>query len=360
MDIIPYKKKDGKTYYKFRFYVGTIAGKQKYVTRFGFKTKGQARAALLQLQDELDNQDKKSDMTFEELSKQWLKEYEKDVAESTYHKTERNFKNHILPSIGHFKITELTPLIIQQHQNDWSAKLKYGRKLLGLVRNTLNLAVKYGYLENNPAIPVTAPKIKREVSTQKDFYDKEEFKKFMDLVEKTDDIRKLALFRLLGFTGIRKGEMLALNWKDYKDETLSISKAVTRTPAGLEISVTKNKSSERLISLDRITCTILDKLHEAYPNSTLMFESENGGIMTPSLPRKWLLQIISGSDLQPIKIHGFRHTHASLLFDAGLSLKQVQYRLGHSDLKTTMNVYTHITQKAIDDIGKQFSDYIDF
>ncbi|GEB11652.1 site-specific integrase [Streptococcus equinus] len=360
MDIIPYKKKDGKTYYKFSFYVGTFAGKKKYIRRFGFKTKGQARAALLQLQDDLDNQDKKSDMTFEELSKQWLKEYEKDVAESTYHKTERNFKNHILPSIGHFKITELTPLIIQQHQNDWSAKLKYGRKLLGLVRNTLNLAVKYGYLENNPAIPVTAPKIKREVSTQKDFYDKEEFKKFMDLVEKTDDIRKLALFRLLGFTGIRKGEMLALDWKDYKDETLSISKAVTRTPAGLEISVTKNKSSERLISLDRITCTILDKLHETYPNSILMFESENGGIMTPSLPRKWLLQIISGSDLQPIKIHGFRHTHASLLFDAGLSLKQVQYRLGHSDLKTTMNVYTHITQKAIDDIGEKFSNYIDF
>lgn len=360
MDILSYKKKDGRTYYKFSFYVGTFAGKKKYVRRFGFKTKSQARAALLQLQDELDKEGLKSDITFEELSKQWLKEYSKDVAESTYHKTERNFKNHILPSIGHFKINELTPLIIQQHQNDWSSKLKYGRKLLGLVRNTLNLAVKYGYLENNPAIPVTAPKIKREISKQKDFYDKEELKQFMELVEKTNDIRKIALFRLLAFTGIRKGELLALDWSNYKNETLEISKAVTRTPAGLGISVTKNKASERLISLDRITCEILDKLHEAYPNSKLMFESETDGIMTPSIPRKWFLQIISGSDLQPIKIHGFRHTHASLLFDAGLSLKQVQYRLGHSDLKTTMNVYTHITQKAIDDIGEKFSNYIDF
>ena len=160
----------------------------------------------------------------------------------------------------------------------------------------------------------------------------------MELVEKTNDICKITLFRLLAFTGIRKGELLALDWSNYKNETLEISKAVTRTPAGLEISVTKNKASERLISLDKITCEILDKLHEAYPNSKLMFESETGGIMTPSLPRKWFLQIISGSDLKPIKIHGFRHTHASLLFDAGLSLKQVQYRLGHSDLKTTMNV----------------------
>ena len=360
MEIVSYKKKDGKTYYRYRFYVGKEGGRGKYIKRRGFKTKGEARAAILKIQEELDKQDLKSDITFEELSKQWLKEYEKDVAESTYLKTERNFKNHILPSIGHFKISELTPLIIQQYQNEWSAKLKYGRKLLGLVRNTLNLAIKYGYLENNPATSVTAPKIKREVSNQKDFYDKEELKKFMELVEATKDIKKIAIFRLFAFTGVRKGELLALNWTDFKDETLSVSKAVTRTPAGLEISVTKNKSSERLISLDKTTCDILEELHQAYPNSKLMFESENGGIMTPSLPRKWFLQIISDSDLQPIKIHGFRHTHASLLFDAGLSLKQVQYRLGHSDLKTTMNVYTHITQKAIDDIGKQFSDYIDF
>lgn len=64
--------------------------------------------------------------------------------------------------------------------------------------------------------------------------------------------------------------------------------------------------------------------------------------------------------MRPIRIHGFRHTHASLCFEAGMTLKQVQYRLGHSDLKTTMNIYTHITREAKDDIGEKFANYIDF
>lgn len=128
----------------------------------------------------------------------------------------------------------------------------------------------------------------------------------------------------------------------------------------LEISVTKTKSSERLISLDDKTIQILNKLHDAQPHSKLIFENEDGHIMTPSLPRKWLLRIIQETDLPAITIHGFRHTHASLIFDAGMTLKQAQYRLGHSDLKTTMDIYTHITQQAKDDIAKTFSNYIDF
>ena len=92
----------------------------------------------------------------------------------------------------------------------------------------------------------------------------------------------------------------------------------------------------------------------------MLFESESGGIMTPSKPRKWLLDILKDADLHEITIHGFRHTHASLIFDSGMTLKQAQHRLGHSDLQTTMNIYTHITQKAIDDIGEKFSNYVDF
>nr|WP_063281025.1 tyrosine-type recombinase/integrase [Lactococcus cremoris] len=77
---------------------------------------------------------------------------------------------------------------------------------------------------------------------------------------------------------------------------------------------------------------------------------------SPSKPRKWLHEIIKNNDLESIKMHGFRHTHASLLFDSGMILKQVQYRY----LKTTMNVYTHITESAKDNIGDKFSAYIDF
>ena len=179
-------------------------------------------------------------------------------------------------------------------------------------------------------------------------------------IANNEDLEKMVLFRLLAFTGARKGEVLALEWADWSNNTLSINKAITRGFAGEEIGSTKTASSKRLISLDEKTKNILQEWKERNPGTRYIFENEFSKPIPSSLPRKWLLAILKDSDLRPIKIHGFRHTHASLCFDAGMTLKQVQYRLGHSDLKTTMNVYTHITKQAKDDIGERFANYIDF
>lgn len=299
-------------------------------------------------------------MTFGELTNLCITNYEKDVADSTFIKTERNLKRPVLPLLAKRPINEVTPLEIQDCVDIWVKNLKYGRKMLGLVRNIYKYGIKFGYTATTPAESISAPRQKRELKSTKDFYSKQELQKFLGLVEQTGSIKKIALFRVLAFTGIRIGELQALTWDDFKDGTLDINKAVSRGYTGLEISVTKNKSSERLISLDEKTVAILNELHQTYPKSKLIFENSNGGIMPPPKPRKWLLSIIEGTNLQPIRIHGFRHTHASLLFDSGMTLKQVQYRLGHSDMKTTITVYTHITQTAIDDIGKKFSNFIDF
>lgn len=360
MEIKSYKKKDGTTAYSFEIYVGKENGRSKFTRKRGFKTKSDARKAIFKLQSELEKPEEKTDITFENLYKKWLSEYEKSVIDSTYYKTDKQFKNHILPDLGNKKIKDITPRMIQEFQNEWSNKLKFGRKLLGFVRSVFNYGIRLGYIDTNPAISVVAPKIKRERKEDKNFYDHDELKKFMSLAEKTGDIQKIALFRVLAFTGIRKGELLALEWSDLHDNTLEINKAISRSESGLEVSTTKNRASERLISLDRKTIEILNNLREEYPDRKLIFESENGGVLSPSKPRKWLLKIIKDSDLKQITIHGFRHTHASLIFESGMTLKQAQHRLGHSDLQTTMNIYTHITQKAIDDIGEKFSKYVDF
>ncbi|MEY8537552.1 tyrosine-type recombinase/integrase [Lactococcus muris] len=360
MNIKSYKKKNGTTAYKFRVYVGKENGKDKYIKRSGFKTKASARAALMQLQNEIENPTPKSEMTFRELYNEWLVIYEKEVQNSTYYKTTRAFDKHVLPYFGETKLSDFTPLMLQDYQNTLSDKLKFARKLFGMIRKVFNHATLHGYIQANPALPVTSSKIKRTAENKKDFYNPDELKKLMKLVEQTGNIKKIALFRLLAFTGIRKGELLALEWADYRKKTLDINKAVSNSPLGLEIAATKTKASIRLISLDDKTCDILDQLRKENPKTILIFESDNGGILSPSKPRKWLHTILKHSELEPIRIHGFRHTHASLLFDSGMSLKQVQYRLGHSDLKTTMNVYTHITEFAKDNIGDKFSAYIDF
>lgn len=164
---------------------------------------------------------------------------------------------------------------------------------------------------------------------------------------------------MLAFTGIRKGELLALEWNDYRKGTLDINKVVSHSPIGYE-TLPPKANSNRLLSLDIKTCQILDKLYKEFPTSPRIFESEKGGMLSLSKPRKWLLEITKNKKIEPIRIHDFHHTHAILLFESGVSLKQVQYRLGHSDLKTTMNVYTQITEYAKDNIGDKFSEYIDF
>lgn len=362
MEIKSYKKENGETAYKFRVYLGVIDGKKKYVNKQGFKSKSAARKALMSLQEEIDNPESKSTMTFDELTEIWLKGYEKGVQGSTLLKTKRNIQNHISPTIGHYQIRDLTPLIVQKFADQWSEKLKYSSKIVGLVRNILNYAVKYGYIKMNPAELVTTPKVKREAKKEKDFYNKDELKELMQYVYDTDDIDIITTFRLLAFTGVRKGELLALTWDDFRGNTLDINKAVTRDEFGEHIGPTKNGPSERLISLDPETVNILEELHDTYPKTKYILESSVGSWISPTQPRKWLLQILrdNNTKLKPIRIHGFRHTHASLLFESGLSLKQVQHRLGHKNLKVTMDTYVHITEHAVDEIGTKFSQFIDF
>lgn len=360
MEIKSYKKKNGETAYSFKFYLGKKNGVSQYAVRKGFSTKAQARAALLQLQVDLDNdEENKKDITVREVSEMWLKEYADTVQDSTYIKTYRNFKNHIYPVFGEQKIASITPIQLQEQINEWSRKLVYGRKLKGLMNNVFKYAIRYGYISSNPADSVTIL-VKKECDSASEFYDKDELKSFMELVDDTDDLKKKVMFRLLAFTGARKGEILALKWTDWIDNTLDINKAITRGFDGESVGATKNKSSVRLISLDKKTIDLLSEYRKMNPTTTFIFESPEGKPIPSSLPRKWLLQIVKGTDVKPIKIHGFRHTHASLCFEAGMTLKQVQHRLGHSDLKTTMNIYTHITKKAKDDIGEKFANYIDF
>ena len=360
MEIRSYKKKNGETAFGFRIYVGKENGKDKYIKRRGFATKAKARAALLQLQENIENGEQyKKEITVEEISKKWLKDYSETVQESTYIKTSRNFKNHIYPVFGKRKIATITPLQMQEQANEWSKKLVYGRKMKGLMNNVFKYAIRHGYIETNPVDSVITS-IRKKSDIKSDFYNKDELQKFLKLVAKTKDLEKITLFRLLAFTGARKGEILALEWGDWTDNTLDINKAITRGFSGEEIGNTETVSSNRLISLDKKTKSILKKWRRQNPNTKYIFENDLKKPIPSTLPRKWLIKIVEGSDLRPIKIHGFRHTHASLCFDAGMTLKQVQHRLGHSDLKTTMNVYTHITKQAKDDIGERFASYIDF
>ncbi|WP_308858904.1 tyrosine-type recombinase/integrase [Brochothrix thermosphacta] len=134
----------------------------------------------------------------------------------------------------------------------------------------------------------------------------------------------------------------------------------------------KTKSSQRVNMLDRNTILILQQwrlnqkewyLKAGYNTSKedqFLFTNKFNELYYPQAPNDWLYNILEKYDLPKITLHGFRHTHASLLFESGASIKEVQERLGHKDVKTTMNIYAHVSPEKVKETGERFASYVNF
>ncbi|EGO2614384.1 site-specific integrase [Enterococcus faecalis] len=374
-----YTKKDGSSAYLFQAYIGINpkTGKPKKTTRRGFKTIREAKLALAAIEMNGVTEDNQPVIkkTYEETYYLWYEEYKTTVKESTLLKTERIFKNHILPAFGKNNIDEILPLDVQKQMNIWHEKFARATTMMNYAGLVFDYALRMQLISINPTKVIKKPVRKKVVKEDKDlnFYDKEELKEFLANAEQADNFRAFVFFRLLAFTGMRKGEALALKWSDvnFDKYTLNINKAVSRRETGLYIQTPKTPSSIRRISLDHKTLEILKEFkHGITDEEKLIFHSDSEEILSPSKTRKWLITIQNRIDknrnsnnkepMKRITTHGFRHTHASLLFEAGATIKDVQLRLGHSDIQTTMDVYTHVSKEAKEKLAQKFNSYIDF
>lgn len=365
-----YVKKNGEKAYMFKLYLGIDQDTKKPIrtTRRGFRTQREARLAIADLElNGLSKPESEPQMihTYEQIYNRWYEEYKTTVKASTLLKTERVFKNHILPAFGNKPIQDIKPMDAQNQMNIWHKKLVRASMVMNYAGLVFDYAIRMQLINMNPTKVIKKPVRKESVREDKDmnFYDKDELKKFMAALENNNNFRAFVYFRLLAFTGMRKGESLALKWSDIdlEKQTLYINKAVSRSATGLYIQTPKTPSSIRRISIDDKTVSILQEYKKESPDG-LVFQSEDGGILSPAKPRKWYLTAMKNlpDDFKQISIHGFRHTHASLLFEAGASIKDVQSRLGHSDIQTTMDVYTHVSKTAKEQLANRFNNYVDF
>lgn len=365
-----YVKKNGEKAYMFKLYLGIDQDTKKPIrtTRRGFRTQREARLAIADLElNGLSKPESEPQMihTYEQIYNLWYEEYKTTVKASTLLKTERVFKNHILPAFGNKPIQDIKPMDAQNQMNNWHKKLVRASMVMNYAGLVFDYAIRMQLINMNPTKVIKKPVRKESVREDKDmnFYDKDELKKFMAALENYNNFRAFVYFRLLAFTGMRKGESLALKWSDIdlEKQTLYINKAVSRSATGLYIQTPKTPSSIRRISIDDKTVSILQEYKKESPDG-LVFQSEDGGILSPAKPRKWYLTAMKNlpDDFKQISIHGFRHTHASLLFEAGASIKDVQSRLGHSDIQTTMDVYTHVSKTAKEQLANRFNNYVDF
>ena len=223
-------------------------------------------------------------------------------------------------------------------------------------------------VHDNPFKQIERPKVstKRKIRS----FTKDEFITFQKGLKEyyeATNYKAYAFLYVLSHTGLRKGELLALTWQNinFNDGMLHIKQAVTRDKDNqLVIGKTKNIYSNRHVPIGNETIKILKKWrliqrHELQyfnvvslkPNQ-LVFTSQNGGILSPSKPGKWLRKIEENYDL-PLYVtpHGLRHTYTSLLIENGRPVNEVATVLGHKDATITIQVYNDLHPITDNEIG---------
>lgn len=221
-----YKLANGETRYKFQIYIGVdpSTGKSKGTTRRGFKTLKEAKDAMAKLQVEvIDGEFKNQRLeTYRDVYLQWVENYEHTVQDSTFLKTVRIFEKHILPAMGDYRIEKIDIVTCQKFVNIWAKKLKRFRMVKNYAAKVMTYAMKNGYISKNPFSLVEIPIVKKTVNLDEEehenFYTKEQLLELLQCFKNEDNFRNYVFFHLLAFTGMRKGELFALTFKDINFE----------------------------------------------------------------------------------------------------------------------------------------------
>lgn len=378
--ITQYQKKNGTKAYMFKAYLGIdpVTEKKKYTTKRGFKTLKEAKQAYSRLMVQVQENDVLTDSQrpFSELADEWFEQYKNTVRESTYVAQKLAYKKHILPLFGNLKISKISIPYCQKQVNHWYSYYKKYSNLIGLTSSIFKYALSLRLIRNNPMDGVIRPKRKKRIDEEKyvaPYYEKEELLNFLEIAKTYPDPLYL-IFRILAFTGLRKGELQALRWKDidFENRTLSVKQTLaTCDKWEIKFQVPKTEKSLRTISLDSETLQMIKRwqlrqkefflkmgIKPIKNNEQLLFTSEENKPLYLDYINHNLKIIIKEHNLKRITPHGFRHTHCSLLFESGASLKEVQVRLGHTDIKTTMGIYTHVTKRQTEETANRFADFM--
>lgn len=381
-----YTDKNGNTAYRFQIYLGTdpITGKVKKTTRTGFKTKRAASLEYSRLKLEAEKGTlftSKKIPTFKELYELWFETHKLRIKPNTQDSIETIFRVRILPHFGHLKIDKITPMMCQKILNQWATSYRSFNENKIRFSMVMDYGIKMGLIPYNPMDRVDTPKSQVPPSEKTgNFLSKSEFEEYMTYIKIECDNKMYTFFRLVGFTGLRKGEALALTWDDidFTNSTVSVTKTAyyrSKTKA-YNIDSPKTAKSVRTIGLDSITLETLKSWKNEQRKTLLaiglgadiknslvfskMTKNRELEYVNNSTPNRELNKIIKKYDLNPITVHGLRHTHTTLLAESGVIPNTAMKRLGHSKIETTLGLYTHVTDKMEEDGLDMFKEHIGF
>ncbi|MGO0904962.1 tyrosine-type recombinase/integrase [Clostridioides difficile] len=357
------RKRSNKWYYYFD--LGIVEGKRKKVERVGGSTKKEAEKALREALNEYENSGivfEESNISLSDYLDFWYKEYVLlNCKYNTQESYRINIEKHIKPKLGVYKVKALTPAILQNFINK-KYKEDYSQSTLQVLKAILHRSLKsavypYKHIRENPMQYVSIPKTKTKTETKKvKTITLEEFNQTLNIFPQ-DSFQRIVL--LIGFyTGMRRGEIIALTWDDIDldNKTITVKHTLIKKKNGMfELSQPKTESSCRTIFTGDTLVRVLKehklyqkkmklKYGEFYFDSDWVCTKENGQQVTIHTMDTIVRQIREALN-NDFHFHCLRHTHATLLLENGANIKDIQNRLGHSQLSTTMDTYSHVTDK---------------
>ena len=372
MNITEYKKKNGTTVYRASVYLGVdkLTGKKARTTVTANTKKGlkiKAREAVNAFAaNGYSVKEKPTITTYRELVALWWESYKNTIKPNSQQSMEGIVRLHILPVFGDYKLDKLTTPIIQQQVNKWADKANKGEKgayanysfLNNINRRILQYGVTMQVIQHNPARDVIIPRKQQNKEHKVKFFSNQELKQFLDYLEDLDqssyeNFFDYVLYKTLLASGCRIGEALALEWSniDLKKGIISISKTLNRYQ---ETNTPKSKAGLREIDIDKATVSLLKQYKKRQQVQSWQLGRSESIVFTPfttkyayaCLLRKRLQGHFKDAGVPDISFHGFRHTHATIMLYAGIEAKDLQYRLGHSNISMTLNTYVHATKEG--------------
>ena len=305
----------------------------------GFKLQKEAKSYEIEF---LSKASASCDMLFSSFISLYMEDCKARLKPTTYAGKVFLMNSHVLPYFKNMPLNTITASTIRKWQTELiSNPNNYSETYLKTIHNQVsavfNYACRYYKLGENPARICGSMGKKNADSMQ--FWVVDEFKSFIAAVN--DKIISKTIFNLLFWTGIRSGELLALtlNDFDFESNTVSINKNYARLNGEDLILDPKTPKSKRKITLPPNVCGIIKRYVErlvCYEPDERLFN------VTKHYMAKEMKKGCAISGVKKIRIHDLRHSHASLLIELGFSPLLISERLGHEEVKTTLQTYSHL------------------
>lgn len=333
---MPYKDKDRKTW-TAQWYEENVMGEKVRKRKRGFKTKKEA--IEYEVQQRL-NSGKSMEMSLSAFMDVYFEDKQNELKERTLRNKRYIMEQHIVPYFGNKKMTEITAAQIIQWQNEMQKK-GFSDAYLRMIQNQLTSLFTHASniydLQKNPCKKVK--KMGNFDSRSLEFWTVDEYKRFRDTLEPGSQY--YLVFEILFWTGCRIGELLALTPRDinFASSQMSISKTYYRNGGKDYITEPKTKQSIRVIEIPGfLSREIQNYVYRHYE----MSETERLFPIGQEAVQHKMKRHIEVSGVKRIRVHDLRHSHVAYLIHLGVEPILIKERVGHKDIRITLNTYGHL------------------